>query len=74
MDGFGISAEYTGRKPDLRPAARAVLQAIKKEIGEDGTFIDPEMEREYREWKKKRAAGAATPHGNQRKVVRLYEV
>ena len=53
MTDFEIKAEYTGQEPNLRPAASAFARMIKKITNPDGTFIDPDLEAEYQEWKKK---------------------
>ena len=54
MADFEIRAEYTGKEPNLRPAASAFVRMIKKEINPDGTFTDPDLEAEYQDWIKKR--------------------
>ena len=53
MADFEIRAEYTGKEPNLRPAASAFARMIKKITNPDGTFTDPDLEAEYQEWIKK---------------------
>jgi hypothetical protein len=53
MADFEIRAEYTGQEPNLRPAASAFARMIKKITNPDGTFTDPDLETEYKEWTKK---------------------
>lgn len=53
-----IRAEYTGEEPNLTPAAHAFARLMKKITNPDGTFTDPALEAEYREWARTgRAAG-----------------
>ena len=54
MDEYEIRAEYTGKDPNLRPAASAFARMIKKITNPDGTFTDPDLEAEYQDWIKKR--------------------
>ena len=54
MADFEIKAEYTGKEPNLKPAASAFARMIKKITNPDGTFTDPELEAEYQDWIKKR--------------------
>lgn len=54
MNSFEIRAEYTGTKPNLRPAASAFARMIKKATNPDGTFTDPELEAEFQEWTKEK--------------------
>lgn len=54
MDSFEIRAEYTGQKPNLRPAASAFVRMIKRVTNPDGTFKDPELEAEFQEWTKEK--------------------
>ena len=54
MADFEIRAEYTGKEPNLRPAASAFARMIKKITNPDGTFTDPDLEAEYQDWIKKR--------------------
>lgn len=46
-----IRATYTGTEPNLKPAASAFVRMIKKAVNADGTFIDPELETEFQEWR-----------------------
>ena len=48
---FTIRATFTGREPNLKPAASAFARMIKKTVNPDGTFIDPELEAEFQEWR-----------------------
>ena len=60
MTDFEIRAEYTGQKPNLKPAASAFARMIKKITNPDGTFTDPDLEAEYQDWiKKSRQQGPA---------------
>jgi len=67
VDSFEIRAEYTGTKPNLRPAASAFVRMIKKVTNPDGTFKDPELEAEFQEWTKEKdrqqVAAAGGPDG-----------
>ena len=56
MADFQIRAEYTGEKPNLRPAASAFARLIKSITSADGTFTDPDLEAEYQDWTQKEAA------------------
>ena len=47
-----IHATYTGTEPNLKPAASAFAEAIQRAVNADGTFIDPELEAEFQEWRK----------------------
>ena len=53
MADFEIRAEYTGKEPNLRPAASAFARMIKKITNPDGIFTDPDLEAEYQDWIKK---------------------
>lgn len=60
MDDYEIHAEYTGKDPNLRPAASAFARMIKKITNPDGTFTDPDLEAEYQDWiKRSRQQGPA---------------
>lgn len=50
-----IRAEFTGEKPNLKPAAQALVRMIKKVTNADGTFTDPGLEAEFQAWMKARA-------------------
>ena len=52
MAEMEIRAEYTGKEPNLKPAASAFARMIKKITNPDGTFTDPELEAEFQEWTK----------------------
>ena len=54
MNSLEIRAEYTGTEPNLRPAASAFARMIKKITNPDGTFTDPELEAEFKEWTKEK--------------------
>ena len=54
MAEMEIRAEFTGKDPNLRPAASAFARMIKKITNPDGTFTDPDLEAEYQDWIKKR--------------------
>ena len=64
MADFEIRAEYTGKEPNLRPAASAFARMIKSAINADGTFTDPDLEAEYQEWIKKSRQQVAAADGN----------
>ena len=49
---MAIRATYTGTEPNLKPAASAFAEAIQRAVNADGTFIDPELEAEFQEWRK----------------------
>ena len=51
---LAIRAEYTGADPNLKPAAHAFARVIREAVREDGTFADPELEEEFRRWRKER--------------------
>ena len=59
-----IRAEYTGKTPNLRPAASAFARMIKKITNPDGTFTDPDLEAEYQDWIKKSRQQVAAADGN----------
>ena len=66
MADFEIRAEYTGKEPNLRPAASAFARMIKKITNPDGTFTDPDLEAEYQDWiKKRRQQVAAADDGRE---------
>ena len=66
MADFEIRAEYTGKEPNLKPAASAFARMIKKITNPDGTFIDPDLEAEYQDWiKKRRQQVAAADDGRE---------
>ena len=66
MADFDIRAEYTGKEPNLRPAASAFARMIKKMTNPDGTFTDPDLEAEYQDWiKKRRQQVAAADDGRE---------
>ena len=47
-----IRAEYTGNKPNMRPAAGAFARAIRSAVNPDGSFTDPDLEAEFQQWLK----------------------
>ena len=47
-----IRAEYTGAKPNLRPAASAFSRVIRDAVNPDGTFKDQDLEAEFQQWLK----------------------
>lgn len=47
-----IRAEYTGNKPNMRPAANAFARAIRSAVNPDGSFTDPDLEAEFQQWLK----------------------
>ena len=63
MADFEIRAEYTGKEPNLRPAASAFARMIKKITNPDGTFTDPDLEAEYQDWIKKSRQQVAAADG-----------
>ena len=66
MADFEIRAEYTGTEPNMKPAASAFARMIKKITNPDGTFIDPELEKEYQDWiKNRRQQVAAADDGRE---------
>lgn len=67
MADLEIRAEFTGKDPNLRPAASAFARLIKSITNADGTFTDPDLEAEYQEWiGKKKPPAAATADGQER--------
>ena len=54
-----ISAEFTGREPNLKPAASAFARMIREMVNPDGTFTDPELEAEFLEWMKNKTERSA---------------
>lgn len=64
MADFEIKAEYTGKEPNLRPAASAFARMIKKITNPDGTFTDPDLEAEYQDWIKKSRQQGPAADGN----------
>lgn len=48
-----IKVEYTGHEPNLKPAASAFARLIRNAVNPDGTFADPQLEEEFRQWLKK---------------------
>ena len=66
MAEMEIRAEFTGKDPNLRPAASAFARMIKKITNPDGTFTDPDLEAEYQDWiKKRRQQVAAADDGRE---------
>ena len=47
-----VRAEYTGAKPNLRPAASAFSRVIRDAVNPDGTFKDQDLEAEFQQWLK----------------------
>ena len=47
-----IRATYTGTEPNLKPVANALARMLREAVNADGTFIDPELEAEFQEWRK----------------------
>ena len=74
MNNMEIRPEYTGAAPNLHPAASAFARLIKSITNADGTFTDPDLEAEFREWsgKRKRPADGASAGGPTRKEVLLH--
>ena len=52
MEDLQIRAEYTGNKPNMRPAAGAFARAIRSAVNPDGSFTDPDLEAEFQQWLK----------------------
>ena len=52
MEDLQIRAEYTGAKPNLRPAASAFSRVIRDAVNPDGTFKDQDLEAEFQQWLK----------------------
>ena len=52
--GMRIEGCMVHTRPDLRPLARHMADRIRAAVDEAGRFRDPELEREYQEWKKSR--------------------
>ena len=55
MNDLKIVIEYTGKDPNLRPAASAFARLIRKATNPDGSFSDPELEAEFQQWMKDRS-------------------
>lgn len=49
-----IDGVMSRTRGDARPLARHWADKIQKAVKEDGTFADPALEAEYREWKRER--------------------
>ena len=47
-----IRVTCTGIEADLTPAANAFARMLRKAVNPDGTFIDPELEAKFQEWRK----------------------
>ena len=60
MEEMQIRIEYTGKEPNLKPAASAFARTIRAAVTADGTFADAALEAEYLEWTKEKSADAAT--------------
>ena len=58
-----IRVTCTGIEPDLKPAANAFARMLRKAVNQGGTFIDPELEAEFQEWRK--------THGTETQVQEL---
>lgn len=52
--GMRIEGCMVRTRPDLRPLAQHMADRILKATDEKGRFRDPELEKEYQEWKKAR--------------------
>ena len=65
MDDYKIHAEYTGTDPNLHPAASAFARLMKSITNADGSFTDPDLEAEFKEWsgKRKKPADGASASG-----------
>ena len=50
---FMIRPEFNGREPNLKPAAMAFVRLVKSAVGEDGRFLDADLEAEFQEWKRR---------------------
>ena len=48
-----IRPEFNGREPNLKPAAMAFVRLVKSAVGEDGRFLDADLEAEFQEWKRR---------------------
>jgi hypothetical protein len=49
-----IEATMSRVRGDARPLASHWADKIRKAVKPDGTFADPELEKEYQEWKRER--------------------
>ena len=52
MNDLKIVTEYTGKDPNLRPAASAFARLIMQVTNPDGSFSDPDLEAEFQQWMK----------------------
>ena len=50
MEEMQIRIEYTGKEPNMKPAASAFARTIRAAVTADGTFKDPELEAEFQQW------------------------
>jgi len=51
---MSIEGTMCRTRPDLRPLAQHMAERILRAVDEQGRFRDPELEKEYQEWKQAR--------------------
>jgi len=70
---FSIRVTYTGKQPNLKPAASAFSRMMKNMVNPDGTFTDAELEAEFQGWKRRQTKSADAATSTDHKRGWLYE-